>query len=110
MFKKLIGKINNHPEKTNRSISKLTLDNPVYYDINVGEIDASKIVNIDGLFYHKDDLTTKREGVFDVLDGFKAIEVLEQDQDILITKFENEKGDEKVVTQTENEINIRWDE
>ena len=38
----------------------------------------------------------------------KSIEVLEQSQDVMKTKLENNKGNIKIMTQTENEINIRW--
>ena len=52
--------------------------------------------------------TMDKESVFDVLDGFKPVEVLEQNQNVLKTRFKNDKGDERIVTQTESEINIRW--
>lgn len=52
--------------------------------------------------------TMDKESIFDVLDGFKPVEVLEQNQNVLKTRFKNDKGNERIVTQTESEINIRW--
>lgn len=51
---------------------------------------------------------TRKEGVFDCLEGFRAKEVLEQSQEKLVTKFENDKGKTQQVTQTANEIRIKW--
>lgn len=69
----------------------------------MSKIDRIKIVEIGGSLYYED-------SIFNILNGFRPVEVLEQNQNVLKTRFENDEGDEKIVTQTENEINIKWDE
>lgn len=51
---------------------------------------------------------TRKEGVFDCLEGFRAKEVLEQSREKLVIKFENNKREARLVTQTAGEIRIRW--
>lgn len=50
----------------------------------------------------------ERKGFFDCLEGFRAKEILEKTREKQVTKFENDKGDERIVTQTADEIRIRW--
>ena len=52
--------------------------------------------------------TTDKNSIFDALYSFKLVEVLEQSQNVLKSRFENDAGEERVVTQTEDGINIRW--
>lgn len=52
--------------------------------------------------------TTDKNSIFDALYGFKLVEVLEQSQNVLKSRFENDTGEERIVTQVEDGINIRW--
>jgi len=51
----------------------------------------------------------KEENFLDVLKGYKLTEVIQNDENVLKSKFNNQDGEEKIVTQTKDSINITWD-
>lgn len=51
----------------------------------------------------------KEENFLDVLKGYKLTEVIQNDENVLKSKFKNQDGEEKIITQTKDSINITWD-